>query len=186
MTNLGCIHGFSCNKLFWLSCVWVQGQIFRTMSTFAYKFASTVEGIIVLRIWYFSSRQRLHSSDRLIYVFDFWSISQFILYWMLFFFKFQMYFNSWVSFLYFSFLNDFLWLLNICLNVRPVIPMYIFVSSFVSTMVWYVTVVVSWHFPCSGQFSLLLQLHSGWALVSWLRTLLLCAVIVVSMFFMQL
>ena len=125
---------------------------------------------LFLRIWYFSSRQRLHICDRLICVFDFWSISQFILYWILFFFKFQMYFDSWVSFLYFSFLNDFLWLLYLCLNVPPVIPMYFFVSSFVSTVAWY-TIAVSWHFPCSGQFSLLffISRYIGWEVIQTIQ-----------------
>ena len=46
---------------------------------------------------------------------------------------FQMYFDNSVSVLYFSFLKDFWWLLNLCFNVRLVILIYVLVSSDVLT-----------------------------------------------------
>ena len=49
---------------------------------------------------------------------------------------FQMYFDNSVSVLYFSFLKDFWWLLNLCFNVRLVILIHVLVSSDVLTSAW--------------------------------------------------
>ena len=79
---------------------------------------------LYFNIWYFSSRHKLHWFDGLLFVVAWLIIFQVILNFEFFFFNFQTYLESSVSFWYFSWLNDLLWLLYLSLNVVLVNPIY--------------------------------------------------------------
>ena len=69
------------------------------------------------------------------------------------------YFDSVVSFLYFSCLKLFLWLLNLNLKFVWVAPMYIaFLLSWSLTVAWYI-IFSAQQLPGIGHFYLFLQFH---------------------------
>ena len=75
-----------------------------------------------------------------------------------FFFNFQTYLESSVSFLYFSWLNDLLWLLYLSLNVVLVNPIYATCSFSKDTVALYM-MQLERQFPSSGHLVGCLQLH---------------------------
>jgi len=92
-----------------------------------------------------------------------------------------MYFDSSVSFAYFSFLNDLVWLLYLDLNDPPAKPKYDDEESPEFTVALYTTDLTK-HSPRNGQFSFTLQLHfltRG----SCLATFMIFALCVFMMFF---
>ena len=75
-----------------------------------------------------------------------------------FFFYFQTYLESSVSFSYFSWLNDLLWLLYLSLNVVLVNPIYATCSFSKDTVALYM-MQLEWQFPSSVHLVGCLQLH---------------------------
>ena len=75
-----------------------------------------------------------------------------------FFINFQTYLESSVSFLYFSWLNDLLWLLYLSLDVVLVNPMYATCSFSENTVALY-AMQLERQFPSSGHLVGCLQLH---------------------------
>ena len=95
-------------------------------------------------------------------------------------FNVQTYWLRAVAFLLSLFLNELLWALNLVLNGVSVNPTYVSClwSSWQVTVAWYTIPCVK-HFPSSGQFVFLLQLHPGGSfLASFFITVLLWALMI--------
>ena len=106
----------------------------------------------------FSSRHRLHLFEGLLIVVSWLIIFQVILNFLFFFFDYQTYLESSVSFSYFSWLNDLLWLLCLPLYVVLVNPLYA-TCSFSNDTVALHMMQLERQFPSSGQLLGCLQLH---------------------------
>ena len=113
---------------------------------------------LYFNIWYFSSRHKLHWFDGLLFVVAWLIIFQVILNFEFFFFNLQTYLESSVSFWYFSWLNDLLWLLYLSLNVVLVNPIYATCSFSKDTVALYM-MQLERQFPSSGHLVGCLQLH---------------------------
>lgn len=111
-----------------------------------------------LIIWSFSSMQRLHRPDCRLCVLDCVTISQFIEYSAFFSLSCQMCFESSVSFLYRSCLNDLVWLWYLFLNSPLARPMYDAVWVSDVTVALYMTSLTK-QLPRSGQLPGSRQLH---------------------------
>ena len=96
---------------------------------------------LCFNIWYFFSRHRLHWFDGFLFVVAWFIIFQVILNFE-FLCNFQTYLERSVSFSYFSWLNDLLWLLYLSLNVVLVNPIYATCSFSKDTVALYMLLCI--------------------------------------------
>ena len=123
---------------------------------------------LLMRMWYFSSKQSLHLSEDPLYGVALSMMPQDKSYSSFFSFKCQMCLLSSVAFFRLLFLKDCLWPYNRFLNVPSVSPTYFFISCPDFIVASY-TMPSSKQRQSTGQVSFFLQLHvfpATWLLIS--------------------